>query len=955
MPFRNKKGLWKKSKNDLTSTALNQLEKDRVFLEEHSDTIISINLEGEIYDFNQKTLLIFGYPKEIFPCSFEKFIHPNDAKETWLRFENALQGHTEHYSCRVRHNDGHYLWTEITNIPIYEKNMIVGVYGVVRDVSHIEKMRQALSTLESTTKLTEETQGTIHLSFSESGALLKFSSSLQDLLGEKQDFKQLTSKKMIEKWIHPDDKESLFEYIAKVKLDNQNLPAIEIRVRHSKLGYQDVLCKCAVLHATKNDEVTVNCVLHNFSDAKKMEKELDVQKDRLLHVFSIAKNAIFTVNVDTKQVEIFTKEYEFLFNISKTEIENSYFLWEERLHPKDKSDVLLAYSRAIKGEVLDIEYRYLIGKGQYKWIEERLVPERNHENRTTHLQILANDITVIKEQEEQIWDLVMHDGLSGLPNRSLLIQTMEQWMQKHDCFAVASISFNEISKVNETFGYEMGDKWIKQMAEILADRIPANSFLGHLYGDEFLVLLPNVKDENEIQRILQPIFALSRTKIEVSPYEWYPKLTIGVSRYPLDSKAPTELLRFANLALSRLTHLIRGGVEVYASTENIDSYRNFQLSKHLRTAVKDKELFLEFQPKVDSWSGAIVGAEALVRWQHPDWGRISPGQFIPLSEENETHLEITDWVLEEVCKILSNWNKEQKKVIPISINISPKRLMHGNFDEKVIQMIRKYKISPEWIEVEILETDVLGENVKIQEALTNLSKHKIKISLDDFGSGYSSIAYLQKFPIHTLKIDRQFSILVDTDKKTQSLVRSILFMAEEFGLQVVAEGVDKLEQLEVLRKMNCGIIQGFLFSRPVALHVLEKQIADKVILISHELEQSEDYSQALKAEITISYFQGKTIKVGNAPILITSIVYQQIKFISTMRLPVSDEIELLILFPEDLQAQDIIVHPSHAKDLDNGLVEYTASFKRKGDARMVEGKLTHHKKISRKKIFSKDS
>lgn len=938
MSLAKKFNFWKKQSSSTEEIKHSKrIDEDRLFLEEHADAIIFMNIKGEIYDMTNKTSLLFGHPHTGQLTSYEKFVHRDDLMEVRKHFDSALQGRTAHYSCRIRHKDGRFCRIEVTNIPIYKNHMIVGVYGILRDVSHIESMRRLLSTLESTSRLTEDTYGVVYLSFSDSGSLLRYSSSLSTLLGIKTSFDQLDSQSMINKWVHPEDLLPLRQYIDQVKQEIQEIPSIEIRVKHATLGYQDVLCKCAVLHATKNEELTVTCVLQNLNEIKKMKHELDHQKTQLLQMFHTVRNAVFTVNIETKQVEIFTKEYGALFEIAALELKDAYFQWERRIHPEDKLKVLTSYSQLNDDEERVIEYRYMTGPGRFKWVEERLnavSDEKETNNKKIH--VSASDITLVKQQQERIRDLAMTDALSGLPNRLSLIQMMEQWKQEKKQFAAVSISFNEVSKINETFGYEVGDKWIDKTSNILQATIQRQGMLGHLYGDEYLWLIPDTSNEQGIRRMLQPLLRLSRKKLKVEPYEWYPKITMGVSRYPIDGDEPIELLRLANLSLSRVKSSVEGGIEIYSSTESIDSYRNFQLSKHLRSAVENQELFLEFQPKVDAWSGKIVGAEALVRWLHPEWGRIPPGQFIALSEENETHIAITDWVLEEVCKTLSTWKKEGKPIVPISINISPKRLMHGRFDEKMIEVIRRYHISPEWLEIEILETDVLAENIKIKNALMNIAAHQIKISLDDFGSGYSSIAYLHHFPVHTIKIDRQFSIRVDKDEKTRSLIRSILFMAEEFGLQVVAEGVDQIEQLHLLREMKCGVIQGFLFSRPLPLAELEEKIANGKIVITESVSLNEEYNDSTNAEVTISYFRNQTVKVGRAPILIVQSDFQKIMFISAMRLPVTDNIELSIYLPLNAREVEINVVPESSRDLDNGLVKYVARYRERTSAKQVE-------------------
>lgn len=712
--------------------------------------MLVLNLSGDIVDFNGKLLLVFGYPRETFPMSFRPFVHPKDNEKVDREFLRVLHGETVHYKCRIKHALGHYLTVEITNIPIFEGDLVSGAYGICRDVTPIEEMRRSLASLKSMTQLTTAVPGTVFLRFAADGSLIDFSPTLKVLIGSTDILKKSKSETLISKWVHEDDRHRLWSYIENVKSGDETLPNMEIRVFHKATDqYQEVMCKCDTYYVNDTGDRHVTCILYNLAESKRLTRALDEEQDKWDRLFNGTTNAIYAFDASTKEVLFHSPEFLSLYEIDDKEIDRAWRLLSERIHRQDIGEIEAAATSLLTEPYVDIVYRYR-GEVGVKWIQERRILHIDSQGRLLYTQCVASDITHMKRQEQEIWQLAMLDPLSALPNRTYLMETMKEWSSIRDHYTVVTLSFDQISIINRDFGHALGDEWIVATAALIESLVPNEAFVSHMYGDEFVLLIPEVKDEKALLRSLQPLARLRHKKIEVGSYEWHPTVSIGMAKFPEDSRDPYELLKYANIAMSRAQQPNESVIQYYVSSLDIDSYRRYRIGKDLRYACENNQFFLEYQPKVDAWSGEIRGVEALLRWQHPEWGRIPPNEFIPLSEESSVHFDITDWVLHQVCRFQSRRLRADEHVVPISINVSPKQLMHHQFAEKVIDVLQRYQLASKWIEIEILETDILADNQAIQDTLGRLSEHGVHIALDDFGKGYSSIAYLKHFPIQTI-------------------------------------------------------------------------------------------------------------------------------------------------------------------------------------------------------------
>ncbi|QNR22236.1 EAL domain-containing protein [Exiguobacterium sp. Helios] len=892
---------------------------DEHFMENHPDAIYTLDILGRVTRLNDKTSLLLGYTRDALMNHFKHFVHPDDQDSTVFHFQQVMQGKSETYTVRIRHSKGHYLEMMIVNIPIFSNGLIVGAYGIARDLTTNRLMKQQMDSIQFDQQLVETLPGIALAAFNEHGNLLRSSDSFAELFGVRPEQLKHLSKQEFFQRIHPADQQEFREYLDLLKT-NRCLPSLDIetRVLHPQHGYQDIFCRCAFRQDDRQQQAELTCVLYNLSEHKSLDKQLHDEKEKFLTFQQVSTSAIYRYDIDQKKIDFHTRGFENIFEGLLHRHQQVDGLWIEHLIlPEDRSKVEASYHRILANHESEVSYR-IRHDDRIHWILENRTPIRGADGVVSAFQSVIQDITQLKQQEEKIFQLAMHDRVTGLPNRTLVLEQMNQWIATYPTFSVLTVSYNALQDINHDFGYPIGDKWLSKTATQLLHHLPTASYFGHLYGDEYIVLFPNVVEECSINKICEQLIELSKQKIVVDSYEWYPSIGIGVSRFPEDADSAEDLVKTASIALGRARV---NEYSVYSSTFNIETYRRHQLQKSIRTAIRRNELFLEYQPKVNAWSGTIVGAEALIRWQHPDWGRIPPNDFIPLSEESEMHILIADWVLEETCRNINQWILADLPIVPISINVSPKRLIHGNFAETCQETLQRFGVSPSMLEIEILETDVLFDNSKIQQSLQMLSQMGIKIALDDFGKGYSSISYLQQYPIDTIKIDRQFATTLIQDKKTQSVVRSVLFMAKEFGMDVVAEGVETMGQLHFLRGLECTTIQGYLFSKPLPKVHFERAMRERQIAATEAM-TAPISTRTVDASITIQRLNGQDIHVGRTNIVVSKGTMHSVSFYSPLHLPVHEGIELVLI----LKQQPIPVRPLQAIELDNGKIEYECQY-----------------------------
>ena len=433
---------------------------------------------------------------------------------------------------------------------------------------------------------------------------------------------------------------------------------------------------------------------------------------------------------------------------------------------------------------------------------------------------VARDITDRKRAEEVISYQAYHDILTDLPNRILFKDRLGlaviQAKRKQTELAVMFIDLDRFKLVNDTLGHVKGDELLQQAAGRLKECLRKGDTLARQGGDEFTIVLPELRDRDDARMVADKFLEVLQEPFDLDGHAVHISASIGIAVYPAHGESIDELLRHADIAMYQIKGQGKNGHAFYDPAMQDVSHQKIALEQSLRRALEHNELEMYYQPQIDAISGRIVGAEALMRWNHPTRGIVSPGEFLPFAEENGLMLPISDWMIGALCRDMLQW-KNIGNQVRLSLNLSPQYLDRGDFFEKMRGALLRYGIAPSQIEVEITENICIRNPQHAIEQLNKLGQLGVSVAIDDFGTGYSSLAYLHRFPVHTIKIDQSFVKEIHDEHGHYPVVLAIISIARGLGLNLIAEGVETDSQARYLRANGCLTMQGYLYHRPMPL------------------------------------------------------------------------------------------------------------------------------------------
>lgn len=440
---------------------------------------------------------------------------------------------------------------------------------------------------------------------------------------------------------------------------------------------------------------------------------------------------------------------------------------------------------------------------------------------------VARDVTERKIAEDTISFQAYHDLLTKLPNRALLNDRLSlaisQAKRDDDILAVMFLDLDRFKNINDSLGHMIGDELLQQVSVRLKDCIREGDTLARFGGDEFTLMLPKLHNgRDDASKLAEKITNTLKQPFIVDGHELYVSASIGIALYPQDGNDIDNLIKHADVAMYHVKGQGKNGYQFYSNEMNVPYIEKLSLDTGIHRALDNNEFNLVYQPQINLRTGEIVGVEALLRWEHPEHGIISPAEFIPFAEESGLIVDIGLWVLKTACAELSRWRVAGLPEIRMAINVSARQLMEQHIVEDVLKVLKDYDIPGHCIELEITENAIMNDMDSVICKLKELSSHKIAIAIDDFGTGYSSLSYLHKLPIHTLKIDRTFLKESRINKGDNTIINTIVAMAKGLGLNVIAEGVESQAQLEYLREIECSEAQGYLFGKPLPPSVISQ-------------------------------------------------------------------------------------------------------------------------------------
>jgi len=580
----------------------------------------------------------------------------------------------------------------------------------------------------------------------------------------------------------------------------------------------------------------VDDAYQNFDlNQRTLQQTLKLSSDELLQA-SEEMSAIFQAIPDQ------------LFNLDETGRIVNYKLGQSSHHYLKTGDLINRHFKDVTNSEVaskfDVSIKQVLEQQLTKHFEFVIVHEKKvhyYEVRmmllkSREVMALVRDITERKLAEEQIAFLAYHDSLTALPNNRLFIDRLQHAISQADrkgkMLAVMFLDLDRFKLINDTMGHSAGDELLKVTSQRLIEAVRKNdsvainssdlsASVARLGGDEFTILLEDVESIQAVAHIAERVIDNVSLPMMLERQEVHISTSIGIAMFPVDGKKADEILQHADTAMYHAKAQGRNNFQFYTESMNKSSVELLALENNLHKAIEQEELCLYYQPQVSTMTGQLVGMEALIRWNHPENGFISPGVFIPVAEETGMINRIGKWVIKEACEQGVRWMKAGYKLHKISVNLSARQLKDENLPNLIEDTMKATGMPANMLGIELTESAIIIDPDVALIRLQRIKELGVSLSLDDFGTGYSSLSYLKRFPIDTLKIDQAFVRDVKIDHEDAALVKAIIAMAHGLGMDVIAEGVEVQEQLEFLGANGCDSIQGFLFSRPLPAAEME--------------------------------------------------------------------------------------------------------------------------------------
>ena len=569
-------------------------------------------------------------------------------------------------------------------------------------------------------------------------------------------------------------------------------------------------------------------VYTDITDLKQTEATLRANEARFRRYFELPLIGLALTGPDKRWREVNDRLCELLGYPRAQLLQLS---WAELTHPEDLAAEIAQFERVmnrrVEGYSLDKRFVRPDGELLHASVSSRCLRRAN--GVVESFVTVVQDITERKQVEEHIQHLAQYDALTGLPNRALLTDRLRQAVLRagrdHTLVGVMLVDLDRFKRINDTLGHPVGDRLLREMATRLQQCVRECDTISRPGGDEFAILLPDLASNNDAAWVAERMLNALAQPCRLDHHELHTSCSIGISLYPRDGKNIDVLLRNADIALYRAKDLGRNNYQFYQSGATVLSRERLNLETHLRHAADRGELELYYQPKWDFHANAIRGAEALIRWNHPELGLLSPIRFISIAEDSGLILQLGEWVLRTAMREIGQLHRDGFAGLRVAVNLSGRQFRQANLADLVRSLLADSGFEPTCLELELTETILMNPTDDNLATLNTFKTLGARVAIDDFGTGYSSLGYLQRFPLDVLKIDRAFVMDLPTSTSSVAIVEAILTLAHGLGLEVVAEGVETVEQLIFLRDHGCDEGQGYYFGQPLPLAEFKNLLA----------------------------------------------------------------------------------------------------------------------------------
>ncbi len=790
-------------------------EKSDTILDHIDDGYYELDATGKLVALNHALCKILGRaPDELLGMDGRKYLDATNAGKLnelfdWIGQGGAPSGAVD---WEIIRKDGTRRWVEGSVSPTRNaEGGIEGFRGILRDVSERkaadEVMRRQWAAIEASMDgmAIVDRAGRVEYANDAIVAIYGYSSPAS-LLGK--------SWKM---FYAGDDL---------TRIDEEILPAVQDTSRWRGEAYgtrQDGTTFPQEISLTKLEDGGLTIIVRDITQRRLNEKALRESEERYALAARGANDGLWDWNFRTSEI-YYSSRWKAMLGYDEEDIGTAPHEWLSRVHPDDIEILQAKISAHVGGasEHFESEHRLRHKDGRYRWLLCRGSALKDEVGAVYRIAGSLSDITDRKHIEERLHHDAFHDALTGLPNRALLIDRLSHALNRVTrrgdyLFAVLFLDLDRFKIINDSLGHALGDELLVAISRRLRECVRPDDTVARLGGDEFVILLDGVRDVEEATTIAGRIHESLTNPVRLGDHEVVTSASIGIATSSRKYERPEQILRDADLAMYRAKTRGKSRHEIFDGDMHHHMLVRLELESDLRGALDRNELSVHYQPIVSLADGDIVAFEALLRWEHPERGMVPPNIFVPIAEETGLVVPIGYWTLEQACRQMTEWAPLLPTDRPISIhvNLSGRQFRQLDLANQVRSILERTDLDPKRLGLEITESVVMENAAVAAETLEQLRSVGVQLQIDDFGTGYSSLSYLHRFPIDTLKIDRSFIRQMLSDKRNAEIVRSIVALAHELGMQVIAEGVETTEQLTRLRELGCERAQGYFFCEAV--------------------------------------------------------------------------------------------------------------------------------------------
>ncbi|MBU1657974.1 EAL domain-containing protein [bacterium] len=711
--------------------------------------------------------------------------------------------------------DGSYKgYFETVKTPMRDSHgKVIGVLGIARDISDRKRQNGELEQIQALAHI-----GTWEWDIVQD--LFTGSAEAYRIFGIKTDTR--VSFKDVIGHFAPEDREKVTYQLFDASKSNKKLGSL-YRVLDSTAGQRWIKTHTEFQYDKENNPIKAIGIFQDLTEQVEYENEI-LRKDKDLgSVQRLAKIGSWRINVKNNILEWSDETYRIFAKQKDAQLTYNTFL--ECIHPSDLEQVKNAWQAAMGGEDYEIEHR-IIANGEIRWVKEHARLEVDAFGEFSSGIGMVQDITEQKLYQEKLETLANYDSLTGLANRALLMShlqnSIEQAKRNKTQIALLMFDLDRFKDINDSYGHNSGDELLRDIASRFSMRLREGDLVSRIGGDEFAIVLENLAHPEDAGRLAQQMINTLALEYKLSAGALiHIGVSVGIALFPDNGHNASDLLQHSDAALYKSKADGRGTYSYYTDDLTKLARKRIECENDLRRAIEKNEFEVYYQPQVHIASGRILGAEALIRWNHPLRGMVSPTELIPIAEELGLISAIGEWVLNETCRQGKIWLDKGYR-LTLAVNISAHQIRYQNIPQMVEKALKKSGFQPNRLELELTESALMQREEEVVEMLHLLRAKGIRLAIDDFGTGYSSLSYLKRFPIDILKIDKSFIDDIPYDTDDMAIVSAIIAMAHALGFQVLAEGTEREEQIEFLKEKGCTMYQGYFKSKPVPAAEFEK-------------------------------------------------------------------------------------------------------------------------------------